>query len=78
MHRRPITSSPSWLEPILAIRYPPYAGKLSKVKASNNLVPDFNRTGQKLKLSWLRYILTLGGGSGKAGAGRALIVAASK
>ncbi|KAJ5608339.1 Aldehyde dehydrogenase NAD(P)-dependent, partial [Penicillium hordei] len=78
VHRRPITSSPIWLESILAIRYPPYAGKLSKVKASNNLVPDFDRSGQKLKLGWLRYILTLGGGSGKAGAGRALIVAASK
>ncbi|KXG45565.1 Aldehyde dehydrogenase NAD(P)-dependent [Penicillium griseofulvum] len=78
VHRRPITSSPGWLESILAIRYPPYAGKLSKVKASNNLVPDFDRSGQKLKLGWLRYILTLGGGSGKSGAGRALIVAASK
>lgn len=63
---------------MLAIRYPPYAGKLSKLKAASTLVPDFDRRGQKLTLGWLRYILTLGGGSGKAGAGRALVIAASK
>ncbi|KAJ5557140.1 hypothetical protein N7494_001055 [Penicillium frequentans] len=78
VHRRPITSSPGWLESILAVRYPPYAGKLSKLKAASTLVPDFDRRGQKLTLGWLRYILTLGGGSGKAGAGRALVITASK
>ncbi|KAL2857069.1 Aldehyde/histidinol dehydrogenase [Aspergillus pseudoustus] len=71
VHRRPITSSPSWLEFILAFRYPPYAGKLSKFKAFSELVPDFDRRGQKLTVGWLRFILTLGGGqSVKAGAGR--------
>ena len=78
MHRRPITSSPGWLESILAIRYPPYAGKLSKIKTASTLVPDFDRRGQKVTLSWLRFVLTLGGGSAKAGAGRALVVAASE
>jgi beta-apo-4'-carotenal oxygenase len=73
VHRRPITSSPGWLESILAIRYPPYAGKLSKLRAASTLVPDFDREGQKLTFGWLRFILTLGGGSGKAGAGRAFI-----
>jgi beta-apo-4'-carotenal oxygenase len=63
---------------MLAVHYPPYVGKLSKVKAANNLVPDFDRQGQKLTPGWLRYVLTLGGGSGKAGAGRALIIAASE
>lgn len=63
---------------MLAVRYPPYAGKLSKLKAASTLVPDFDRRGQKLTLGWLRYILTLGGGSGKAGAGRALVITASK
>ncbi|CEJ61013.1 Putative Aldehyde dehydrogenase [Penicillium brasilianum] len=76
VHRRPITSSPSWLETILSVRYPPYGSKLNKVKATNNLVPDFDRQGQQLRPGWLRYVLTLGGGSGKAGAGRALIIAA--
>ncbi|KAL6251239.1 Hexadecenal dehydrogenase [Rhinocladiella similis] len=78
VHRRPITSSPGWLESILAIRYPPYAGKLSKIKTASTLVPDFDRRGQKVTLSWLRFVLTLGGGSAKAGAGRALVVAASE
>ena len=63
MHRRPITSSPSWLESILAIRYPPYAGKLYKFKAASNLVPDFDRRGKKKTFGWLRFILTLGGAS---------------
>lgn len=78
VHRRPITSSPGWLESILSIRYPPYAGKLSKWKAASTLAPDFDRSGKKVTLGWLRFILTLGGGSAKAGAGRAAVVAASE
>jgi beta-apo-4'-carotenal oxygenase len=75
VHRRPITSSPNWLESILAFRYPPYAGKLNRLKAFSELVPDFDRKGQKLTLGWLRFIMTLGNGSAKAGAGGALIIA---
>ncbi|KAJ5779615.1 hypothetical protein N7457_007335 [Penicillium paradoxum] len=78
VHRRTITSTPSWLESILAIRYPPYAGKISKFNAASVLHPDFDRNGNKLALGWLRCILTLGGGSAKAGAGRATVAAASK
>ncbi|KAJ5744364.1 Beta-apo-4'-carotenal oxygenase [Penicillium manginii] len=78
VHRRPITSSPGWLEAILSIRYPPYAGKLSKFKAASALAPDFDRNGKKVTLGWLRYFLTLGGGSAKSGAGRAAVVAASE
>ncbi|KAB8079247.1 Aldehyde/histidinol dehydrogenase [Aspergillus leporis] len=78
VHRRPITSTPTWLESILAIRYPPYAGKLSKFQAASTLVPDFDRNGNKLRCGWLRYILTLGGGTAKAGTGRAVVVAAGK
>lgn len=78
VHRRPITSSPGWLESILAIRYPPYEGKLKPFKAASALVPDFDRDGNKLTLGWLRFVLTLGGGSAKAGAGRAAVVAASE
>ncbi|KXG53069.1 Aldehyde dehydrogenase NAD(P)-dependent [Penicillium griseofulvum] len=76
VHRRPITSSPGWLESILAIRYPPYAGKISKFNAASALHPDFDRNGNKLSLGWLRCVLTLGGGSAKAGAGRATVLAA--
>lgn len=40
------------------------------------MLPDFDRSGQKVTLGWLRFILTLGGGSAKAGAGRAVVAAA--
>ncbi|KAJ5814783.1 Beta-apo-4'-carotenal oxygenase [Penicillium riverlandense] len=77
VHRRPITSSPGWLESLLSIRYPPYEGKLKTFKASSALAPDFDRNG-KVHFGWLRFILTLGGGTAKAGAGRAAVVAASE
>ncbi|KAF9243650.1 hypothetical protein DTO013E5_7159 [Penicillium roqueforti] len=78
VHRRTITSSPSWLEGILAIRYPPYAGKISTFNAASALSPDFDRSGKKLGMGLLRCIFTLGGGSAKAGAFRATALAASK
>lgn len=78
VHRRPITTSPSWLESILAIRYPPYSGKMGPFRAASTLVPDFDRDGKKLTMGWLRMIFTLGGGSAKAGAGRAAAVAAGE
>ncbi|KAJ5871444.1 uncharacterized protein N7529_003797 [Penicillium soppii] len=78
VHRRPITSTPSWLESILAIRYPPYAGKISTWNTASALSPDFDRDGNKLTLGWLRYLLTFGGGSAASGVGRAATVAASE
>lgn len=78
VHRRPVTSSPSWLESILSIRYPPYEGKLKPFKAVSALAPDFDRNGNKATLGWLRFVLTLGGGNVKSGAGRAAIVATSE
>lgn len=78
VYRRPITTSPNWLEWILAIRYPPYISKLNKFKAASTLVPDFDRDGRQVRLSWLRFILTFGGGSAKAGAGRATVIIAGK
>ncbi|OQD90652.1 hypothetical protein PENANT_c001G09706 [Penicillium antarcticum] len=78
VHRRPITSSPSWLEAILGIRYPPYGNKIKTFKAASALTPDFDRSGRKLSFGWLRYFFTLGGGTAKAGAGRAVAVAASE
>ncbi|KAJ5638077.1 hypothetical protein N7490_007956 [Penicillium lividum] len=78
VHRRTITTSPGWIESILAIRYPPYAGKTRIFQAASALIPDFDRNGQKLTFGWLRYFLTLGGGSATAGAGRVAAVAASE
>ncbi|KAL4798740.1 Aldehyde/histidinol dehydrogenase [Aspergillus venezuelensis] len=76
VHRRPITSSPGWLESLLAIRYPPYDGKLAKFKSASLVKPDFDREGRKVRLGWLRAIFTLGSGSLAGGAGRAGVVAA--
>lgn len=78
MHRRTITTSPSWIESFLAIRYPPYNGKEELFKKATTLIPDFDRDCKKVQLSWLRYILTLGGGSAKSGAARATVVAAGE
>lgn len=78
VHRRPITSSPGWLESILSIRYPPYVGKPIKFKAASALAPGFDRSGHKLTIGWLRFILTLGGGSAKNGTRRAAVVASSE
>ncbi|KAJ5929533.1 Hexadecenal dehydrogenase [Penicillium verhagenii] len=75
VHRRTITTSPSWLESILAIRYPPYEGKMKIFKAASGLVPDFDRSGSKLTFGWFRFFF-LGAGSAKGGAGRAATVAA--
>ncbi|KAL1966762.1 hypothetical protein VTN77DRAFT_3959 [Rasamsonia byssochlamydoides] len=75
VHRRPVTNTPAWMEGLLSIRYPPYAGKLAKYNASFNLAPDFDREGRKSRLTWLRFLLTLGGGTPKAAVGRATVVA---
>lgn len=44
-HRRAITYTPSWAESLLAIRYPPYAGKMKQFKFMNELKPNFDRAG---------------------------------
>ncbi|OJJ49235.1 hypothetical protein ASPZODRAFT_150157 [Penicilliopsis zonata CBS 506.65] len=74
VHRRPVTTSPGWVESLLAIRYPPYAGKLEKFRLMSTLRPDFDRHGNRLRLGWLRSLLTLGGGTVASGAGRASIL----
>ncbi|PYH46787.1 hexadecenal dehydrogenase [Aspergillus saccharolyticus JOP 1030-1] len=76
VHRRAITTSPGWVESALAIRYPPFGKKQDFFIKAGSLTPDFDRNGQKLRLGWLRYLLTLGGGSAKSGVTRATIVAA--
>jgi beta-apo-4'-carotenal oxygenase len=75
VHRRPVTDTPAWMERFLAIRYPPYEGKLAKLIKSNALTPDFDRDGQKNRITFLRYLLTLGGGTPTAGATRVAALA---
>ncbi|KAI9805661.1 MAG: hypothetical protein M1833_005153 [Piccolia ochrophora] len=72
-HRRSITSTPSWVESFLSIRYPPYANKLGKFKRMADLKPNFDRQG-RVSTSWVTWLLKLGGRDGKNAAGRYVVV----
>ncbi|CAK3751085.1 probable fatty aldehyde dehydrogenase [Lecanosticta acicola] len=67
-HRRSITTTPSWIEGLLSVRYPPYtSAKLKRLRAMNDKKPDFDRNGNPTGgLVW--WVLGLGG-KGRAGAG---------
>lgn len=80
VHRRSITTTPSWVERVLAMRYPPYSGKLGKLLGVGTLKPNFDRTGrEKLSLlNWMVWIVTLGGGANKSGAARTTAAALGK
>ena len=73
VHRRSVTKTPGWMERLLAIRYPPYAGKFEQFSRMNVLKPDFDRNGA-VKFSLLQFILTLGTGSKVRGLIRAALV----
>ncbi|OCT47710.1 Beta-apo-4'-carotenal oxygenase [Cladophialophora carrionii] len=75
-HHRSITYTPSWMESLLAVRYPPFAGtgKLEQFNKMGLLKPDFDRAGnRKVGLFW--YLITLGSGSLLGGAVRAVLLA---
>ena len=71
-HARTIISTPGWAEFLLAVRYPPYEGKL-KMLQRMSLKPDFDREGN-VKFSLWRYILGLGAASKTGGLVRYLVV----
>ncbi|KAK5043446.1 hypothetical protein LTR84_011982 [Exophiala bonariae] len=76
-HRRSIIHTPSWMEPMLALRYPPFTNttKLHRYNRMTLLKPDFDRNNnQKINIFW--YLLTLGSGTAKSGAFRATMLAA--
>ena len=75
-HARTITSTPGWAEFLLAVRYPPYEGKL-KMTRRMALKPDFDREGN-VKFSLVRYILGLGAASKTGGFVRYLVVLLGK
>lgn len=60
-HRRSVTTTPSWVEGMLDVRYPPYSDdKLKKLKRTQDLKPDFDRAGNPTGgLIW--WVLGLGG-----------------
>lgn len=76
-HRRSVTTTPSWMEGLLDVRYPPYEGKLATFKKMNELKPDFDRDG-KVKFSLISYILSLGAGSKTGGLIRYAVVLLGK
>ena len=76
-HRRSITSTPSWMEGMMGVRYPPYEGKLAKFRQMSELKPNFDHEG-KVKFSLLSYVLALGAGSKSGGLARYLIVLIGK
>ena len=51
------------------MRYPPYDGKLAKMRGMNELKPNFDREG-RVRFSWVRLLLSLGAGSRMGGAAR--------
>ncbi|KAH9841185.1 putative fatty aldehyde dehydrogenase [Teratosphaeria destructans] len=73
-HRRSVTSTPGWIEGMLAVRYPPYTdAKLRQVKKMQELKPNFDRSGKPTGgLIW--WALGLGGTSKVSGFARWLMV----
>ncbi|KAI9671960.1 MAG: hypothetical protein M1817_002309 [Caeruleum heppii] len=66
-HKRSVTTTPSWAEALIAIRYPPYTGKLNRFKKMSSLTANFDREGRAKTsiLGWLMSLGSLGGeGSG--------------
>ncbi|KAK7883783.1 Hexadecenal dehydrogenase [Exophiala xenobiotica] len=74
-HQRSITTTPGWMEKLLAVRYPPFYGtdKLKQFNKMGFLTPDFDRNGNK-KVGWLWWLLTLGTASASKGASRAALI----
>ncbi len=72
-HRRSITTTPGWMEGMMSVRYPPYEGKLAKMRFMGLLKPNFDREG-KVNFSLVGYIFSLGAGSRFGGLVRYLLV----
>jgi len=74
-HRRSITTTPSWIEGLLAVRYPPYSPKkLKQFKSMSEKKPNFDRDG-KVQVSVLTRIVVLGAGSARGALTRYIAVA---
>jgi beta-apo-4'-carotenal oxygenase len=72
-HRRTIAKTPNWMEGLLNVRYPPYDGKLAKLRMASEMKPNFDREG-RVSSGLAGYILGLGAGSKKGGFVRYLVV----
>lgn len=77
-HRRSVTTTPGWMESLLAVRYPPYTAKKAKqYKQMSELKPNFDRNGNA-RSNWLLTIFGLGAKGKSAGLVRWLVVLAGK
>jgi beta-apo-4'-carotenal oxygenase len=76
-HRRSITTTPGWLEAFIAIRYPPYGGKLSQYKFMQDLKPNFDRRGKPTQ-GLIAWILRFGASSNMGALLRYIMVYAGK
>ncbi|KAK8190342.1 Aldehyde/histidinol dehydrogenase [Phyllosticta capitalensis] len=79
-HRRPVTTTPSWIEGFLAVRYPPYtAQKQSQYRSMSGAKADFDREGNVRGWgAWLWTLLTLGARGKKAALVRVVLVFVGK
>ncbi|KAI6248066.1 Beta-apo-4'-carotenal oxygenase [Erysiphe necator] len=67
-HRRSVTTTPNWMERLLNVRYPPYEGKLAKLRAMNSSKPNFDRNCKEIKnfKYWSGILFSLGSDSIKS------------
>lgn len=73
-HRRSVTTTPSWMEGLLAVRYPPYTAKKLKQFRSMGGKPDFDREGRPTG-GWVWWLFGLGSkGAGGAAARWAVLL----
>lgn len=76
VHRRAIAETPSWMEKVVELRYPPFTGT-NKFRLLSKLLfkkPNFDRKGNE-KLGWITWFVTLGTGGFLRGAFRVAILA---
>lgn len=79
-HRRTVVTTPGWMEGLLSLRYPPFAGtnKLKQFRGLNDSSPNFDRNGKTTSVGILKWVLTLGGKSASKGLVRWVILAMCK
>lgn len=72
-HHRSIVKTPGWMEGLIGVRYPPYEGKLAKIRQTSALKPQFDRQG-KASPNWIGWLFSLGAESKKSAMARYAIL----
>ena len=63
-HRRSVTTTPSWIESLLDVRYPPYTpAKMKKLRGMTDMKPNFDRQGRTTG-TWVAWLFGLLSSSG--------------